>query len=539
MKRQINISSKRQILVFAMYLFFIIFCIGTGEALGQTTLPVMVDYFDTATSGAITPEGITYIPSSGNFAMVDEGEAKLIIVDSDGFFVSECDTTVFGSNDPNGITYITSGPQAGNFAITDEVDKEVYIVNSSCGLQDQFDTNKFGPNTPQGIAFISSGVFSGDLAYVTVGSPDEVFIVSIDGISLRLKFGAPVAAVNPYGITFVDSGMFAGNLALSDISAREVFIVDTNGILQDQFDTNFVSTAPYGIAFDSSTGNFPVVDKTLKEVFAFNANGNFFDSFGTNVFGSNSPTGITYINSGPFADNYAIIDNGNDTVFFVDAGGILQDSCVAPPGVTNPMGITFIAASGNLAILDAGSDEIYIIDTNCALQSQLDTATFGIGSTSPTGITYVPGTDNFAFTDNAKDAALFVNFEKPGRLREQFGTLAFGSGNTSGILLVSASDNFAVVDKNLNEVFITNHKGVLQARFDTSVFSARPEGIAFDSTNNVFAIVDAADDEVTLLSLSSLLEPGNDCNCDLNQDGDVDGADLAGFAAEFGRNDCP
>jgi hypothetical protein len=31
----------------------------------------------------------------------------------------------------------------------------------------------------------------------------------------------------------------------------------------------------------------------------------------------------------------------------------------------------------------------------------------------------------------------------------------------------------------------------------------------------------------------------NDCEGDFNTDGDVDGSDLAIFAADFGRTDCP
>ena len=33
--------------------------------------------------------------------------------------------------------------------------------------------------------------------------------------------------------------------------------------------------------------------------------------------------------------------------------------------------------------------------------------------------------------------------------------------------------------------------------------------------------------------------PANDCKGDFDGDGDVDGSDLAVFAADFGRTDCP
>jgi hypothetical protein len=159
--------------IVALAFVFILFG-ASGPAQAQLTIPVMVDYFDTATPGATTPDGVTYIPPSGNFAMVDDVQDKVIIVDSDGFFVSEFDTTPFGSTAASGITYITSGPRAGNFAIIDDIQDEVYIVNGTGVLQDQFDTAKFNAFSPQGIAFISSGAFSGDLALVNSANPDEV-----------------------------------------------------------------------------------------------------------------------------------------------------------------------------------------------------------------------------------------------------------------------------------------------------------------------------------------------------------------------------
>lgn len=525
---------------FAMLLLFtsLVLCTGRQNALADTTIPVMVGYFDIRNAGAVTPEGVARIPGSGDYALVDEGQAQLIIVDSRGNYKSNCDTSVFGSNDPTGITYISSGPQAGNFAVTDELDEEIYIVDASCVLQDQLDTTVYGLNNPQGIAFISSGPYEGDLAYVTPGTPDEVFIVSMDGTTLRLKFNTPTTATNPHGLAYIDSGRYSGNLAIMGLSSRDVFVVDVNGILQDKFDIGSISTAPYGITFNSSAGNIEVIDKTADEIFSFNADGRLFDSFSTVVFGSSSPKGITYVDSGPMADTWAIIDNENDTVFYAKSDGALQDSCAVPPNITDPSGIAFIPETGHLAVLDAGTDEIYMIDTACNFQHQYDVASFGIGSLAPSGITYISGIDNFAFTDSSRDSVFFVNLSRPGRTIRQFGTNAMAALNPYGLLLIPPSNNFAIADKSLNEVYVVNQKGSLEARFDTGLFSARPDGLAFDPVNSVFAVVDADDDEVSLLQLPGLLLPGESCMCDLNNDGDVDGADLIDFTSEFGQTDC-
>jgi hypothetical protein len=260
------------------------------------------------------------------------------------------------------------------------------------------------------------------------------------------------------------------------------------------------------------------------------------------VFGSTSPVGITHIND---TDNFAIVDNVADEVFFVNSAGLLQSQCDVSVFSTSPQGITYITEGsheGNFAIVDNVADEVFIIDSQCFLLDQFDTATFGINSLSPTGIDYIPATDNFEITDNSRDAVLIVNLSRPGRLQGQFGTVIIGSASATGISLISVTDHTAIIDSSAREVFIVNSSGVLQGRFDTAPFSPNPQDIAFDADNEIFAIVDINDDEVTLLDLPGLVVPPPDtpvCEGDFDEDGDVDGSDLAVFAADFGRTDCP
>ena len=95
-----------------------------------------------------------------------------------------------------------------------------------------------------------------------------------------------------------------------------------------------------------------------------------------------------------------------------------------------------------------------------------------------------------------------------------------------------------MVDNSSDEVYVADSNGVLQARLDTAWYSLTPQGIAFDSTDNVVAILDNGDDEVSLLNLPSLLQASGSCRCDINDDGDVDGDDLFYFSDEFGRDNC-
>ena len=129
------------------FCFLILFFGLCGTTLAFT-VPVMVDYFDTGTFEANDPRGITYISSSGNYALVDYANDRVYITNPSGIKQSEFDISAY-CNNPIGITYI---PASGYFAIVDSLDDEVYIVDSSGTLQDHFDTG-FVSDSPMGIVY--------------------------------------------------------------------------------------------------------------------------------------------------------------------------------------------------------------------------------------------------------------------------------------------------------------------------------------------------------------------------------------------------
>jgi hypothetical protein len=203
------------------------------------------------------------------------------------------------------------------------------------------------------------------------------------------------------------------------------------------------------------------------------------------------------------------------------------------------MGITYIPSTGDFAIVDRSADEIFIINSGCVLQDQFDIGTFGIGSNEPYGITYIADRNYFAIADSGKDAAFMFDPAWSGRIVEQFSLSAVLSTSTTGITFVPSSDTFAVVDNSADEAFVVNRQGVLQARFDTSLFATNPQGIAFNTIDETFAIVDANDREVSFLSLPSLVIPVTICACDLNHDGACNILDWPYFIENWGRTDCP
>lgn len=499
---------RRRIFVFGMVvisLWILLFSF-TSTSFAQPTIPVLVDYFDTGTFNSFHPDDIVYNSATGNLAIVDNVEDKVYIVDPSGDKLSEINTVAFGSSRPRGITFISS---SGNYAIVDDLADEVFIINSSGTLQGQFDTAAFGATNPQGIAYIPA---TGNFAIIDEYA-DEVFIVNSSG-TLQGQFDtAALGSISPKGITYISA---TGNLAIVDWSSDEVYIVNSAGVQQDHFDTGFVSGGATGITFDSQNGIFRIIDQTAAEVFTLNAEGHILDQFSTLNFGSTSPVGITHISG---TDNFAIVDDADDDVYIVNSAGEYQNQCDISVFSNFPTGIAYIPptsngaivgppinadlSSGGFAIVEAQADELFIVDTGCNLIGRYDVATFGINSVSPSGIECLSA-DDFVITDDSRDSSLFFNINRPGRIQSQFGTVIFGFSMPRGIAYIPATASFAIVGNNFDEVIIATSGGALKARFDTALFSLNPQGIAFDADHNIFAVVDSADDEVTLLDLPCL-----------------------------------
>lgn len=524
-------------MIITVLTFLIVITGGVPPVQAGPTIAVMVEHFNVGAIGSTYPSGIAYCPATGNFAITDSTEHKVYIVDSHGVSKGKFDTTAFDCSVPNGITYIDSGDFAGNLAVVDNRRDEVFIVNKSGILQHSFDTGAFGANSPMGIAYISSGSFEGNFAIVDDAIDDEVYIVDSDG-AVQAQFDTTAfGSSSPMGISFMAS---TENFAIVDNYADEVFITNTAGSLQNQFDVGFVSSNSCGIVFNPDTGEFITIDNSAKEAFVLNTEGEFFASFSTALFGSTSPMGITAISS---TGDFAIVDDVGDEVFFVTSDGILQDSCDISSFSDRARGISSIASTGKFAIADYNAKKIFVIDGNCNLQDQFDLGTFGLNISQAQGISFLPDViDKFAVVDSAYSGKVVtVDITRPDKMIGQFSTSAVRSTAPTGICLIPSSNHFAITDSNADGAFVVDTKGRMRARFSTALFSTTPQGIAFNPDTEVFAIVDNDNDAVYLLKLPSIVAPPNPpfCEGDFDQDGDVDGNDLAVFEADFGRTDCP
>jgi uncharacterized protein YjiK len=501
----------------------------SGMAAAGSPVPVMVNAFDTHPFASTSPQGIAFIPSIGAYAIVDDVADTVSIVSPKGILLDQFSIAGY-SNYASGITFI---PATGRLAVVDDGADEVFFFDLSGIYAGQFDTAQFaggggaGATNPQGITYIPST----DSLAIIDPTQDEVFFVDLSGNYLG-QFDTSAFSGNPTGIACTEDG----NLAIADSSSDDVYIVDLAGTLVEQFDIGFVSWSAYGLTVNSADGTFVVVDLSADRVFGIDAQGEYLSSFDTYGFGAAAPVGITHIAG---TDNFAIVDRTGAEVYVVNTAGIVQGQCDISSFSTAARDIAYLPSSGTFAIIDDGADEIYFMDGDCNLLGQTDTATAGINANAPTGITYLPAMDKLAIVDLNRDAALFIDPRLPGRIVRQFSTAVSGSTSPHGITTIGDTGNLAVIDNSADEVFVFNINGVMLYRFDTAPFSLNPQGIAYDPVNQVFAILESTGQEVMLLSLPALTFASSGCSGDGNCDGDVDGADLARLAADFGRNDCP
>ena len=385
-------------------------CCFSNPVFAQPTVPVLVDYFDTGTFSSISPDGITYISTTKDFAIVDDAEDKVFIVNHLGVKLSEFDTTAFGSSRPRGITFI---PPTGNFAIVDDLEDEVYIVNSSGTLQDHFGT-KFVSEAATGIAFDShEGNF-----HIVDQTADEVFALNAEGHLLTQFSTITFGSTSPIGITHISG---TDNFAIVDDADDDVFIVNSAGVLQSQCDISVFSNYPSGIAYipvtvadflpvmnnaASSVAGFAIVDLSDK-LFIIDTNCNLLGQFDLATFGINSisPSGITYLST----NELIITDNSRNASFIFNTSypGKLQGQFgLVILGATYPRGITLISSTGNFAIVCNPGDEVSIVNYDGALQYRFDTAQFSL---NPQGITFDANNEVFAIVDSTDDEVTLLD----------------------------------------------------------------------------------------------------------------------------------
>ncbi len=230
--------------------------------------------------------GITYVPSSGKYAIVDNGSDAVYIFEKFGILERQFSLSPFS----RGTTGIASLPD-GRFVISDSTEDKVFIVSSAGALLSAFPTTTFGSSNPQGIAYIPT---TGNLAIVDP-TQDEVYIVSLGGVVQGQFDTAGLGISNPVGIAFLPG---TGGFAIID-SSLDLFLVNASGTLQDRFSIALggILMDIEDVAFNSAGGNFIFADRGQEEVFEYDIRGHVLSQFSTSLLlASHDPSGIPLSN---------------------------------------------------------------------------------------------------------------------------------------------------------------------------------------------------------------------------------------------------
>ena len=192
----------------------------TGVNLFEMSLLGSLIGSSTSTSFSNEPTGVAWNPANKHLFISDDNKKEIFEVDPgpDGLYgtpddsVTSFDTAVFGSNDPEGVTFDSS---QGILFVVDGVNAEVYRVSPGInGVFDgvppagddevtSFDTESLGLLDPEGIAYDS------DFGHLyIVGKPATlVFHVTTTGTLLRTIDIAAANALKPAGLAYAPSSV--------------------------------------------------------------------------------------------------------------------------------------------------------------------------------------------------------------------------------------------------------------------------------------------------------------------------------------------
>ena len=459
----------------------------------------------TATGGSAGP-GISRSPSSlsnscsegsdapnQSFQVWNSGGGTLSYSISDNATWLSCTPTSgtsTGEHDTIIVSYTTSGLSSGDYSAT--------ITVSASGAS----------NSPQTIPVSLT---------VTALEPS----ISISPTSFRTldvigSFDSP--GPDPRGLAF--DGTYLWN---SDATNDKIYKLDTLGNIIDSFDAP--GSAPTGLAFDGTflwNANCWSADK----IYQLDASGNIIDSF--DAPGS-LPYGLAF--DGTYLWN---TDSTDGKIYKLDTFGNIIDSFDAPGSY--PRGLAFDGTY--LWNADSTADKIYKLDTLGNMIDSFDAP--GSYPKVPTGLAF-DGT--YLWNADSIDDAIYKLLEVPGPVNvgssktRTFTVTNIGTADLEvGTLLITGTDasEFSIQGDNCSSQTVAP---LGTCTFDV-IFSPTSAGVKSANLE-----IPSNDPDTPILNVPLRSETGTavtpHCQGDFDGDGDVDGSDLAVFAADFGcTGDC-
>jgi hypothetical protein len=291
--------------------------------------------------------------------------------------------------------------------------------------------------------------------------------------------------------TITDAGFYSSdygngsyNPKLTITFARECGVqplpptCDTNFIANNkvsEFPTNNYSSTsikgltylPEGKIFKGVTSPAPgawiSVDSGSDEIYMTDLNGTLLAS---NATPGTSPTGITFINSGTYADHLVISDYSAQGISFVDSNGdVVTTIDTRPSGATNPVDVTFINTTesssydGMIALLNV-DQVIYIIDQSGNLQTSIDVSAI---TSQAEGIVHLPGKDLFMLIDKGLDKVLIIDFS--GNQIKSYSTTTFGSSVPYAITINPLTCDHVIGDLGIDKIITVDNSGTCNGNF--------------------------------------------------------------------------
>ena len=134
------------------------------------------EQYDTFKWGADIVTGIASNLATGELFHTDSSDDAIYVSDSSGVLTGQYSYGVvygtFGNGTPQDISYI---PSAGNLAIVDNTHDQVFVMNSLGFREMYFDTAFFGATNPEGISVAET---TGEV-FIVDSSADEVYTLSL------------------------------------------------------------------------------------------------------------------------------------------------------------------------------------------------------------------------------------------------------------------------------------------------------------------------------------------------------------------------
>ncbi len=341
---------------------------------------------DLSALGSTSLRGLAIDPASGNLFVIDPEELALFELTSDGDLVSQRDLSVFGVQNPQGMTFAPSGDQ------TDDPDEmSLYLadsgelVNASYGSI--LELSLLEAPVIEEFAFTSNLVNTIDLSGIVPPSPDAT------GIAYHSDNGTLL--ISDSEVEEAVSSAYWQNTNVWELALDGSTVYSTGNTSYTPVVNKPFSDEPTDVAYNPDNKHYYFSDDNLDNITDLNPGVDATMWTGDDVVtsfpvtsGSGDPEGVAY------GDGYIFVADGiNSEIYKYNVSGVLLDQFdTEAMGVVNPNAVEYNALSDTLLILSNNGDEVIAeTTTSGALLRTIDVSSIPL--VSPDGLTYAPPTD--------------------------------------------------------------------------------------------------------------------------------------------------